>query len=151
MAESDYSRNARGSQYDFDKYINSQMHQEGLQQAIGLLQIDKNDVCLEVGCGPGFLAAAMAEHCWISVGIDSRKKFIEIARKVRDAKLAANLILAEAEPDEIPYPPEHFTKIATRMSMHHWRNPERVLRELRRVVARHGKLLIIDHIAPANY
>ena len=151
MSPTSYSPNGPLSREELEAMIPIELQKEDLNRAIGLLQLNRNDVCLELDCGYAFLSVAMAEKCWIAVGITSHDRHVKTAKRVREIKDASNLIIAKSQPHEIPYPDEHFTKIVSRWDSHHWKSPEKVLRELRRVVARNGLLLIVDHVAHPDF
>ncbi|HXH96656.1 MAG TPA: methyltransferase domain-containing protein [Gaiellaceae bacterium] len=90
---------------------------------------------LEVGCGTGLLAAALAERVAARVwAVDPEPAMVELARRrLRTVKLAGA--------DSLPFKDGWFERGVMRLVVH-LLDRERALRELRRVLAGHGRLAI---------
>ena len=102
---------------------------------------------LDLGCGPGFLAAEMAEQ----VGRDGRVDAVDVSpsmlaiagRRSRSDD-AAPVELAEADVTDLPYDDEQFDAAVSTQVYEYVADMPRALAEVRRVLAPGGRLLVID-------
>ena len=104
---------------------------------------DGGDV-LEVAPGPGFLAIEMARDPRIHVtGLDISKTFVEIARKnAAEAGVRATFKLGNAA--SMPFADKSFDLLVCRAAFKNFSEPERALKEMRRVLRPGGTGVIID-------
>lgn len=104
---------------------------------------DGGDV-LEVAPGPGFLAIEMARDSRFRVtGLDIGKTFVELARKnAAEAGVRVNFQLGNAS--GMPFADKSFDLLVCRAAFKNFSEPERALREMRRVVRPGGTGVIID-------
>ena len=96
---------------------------------------------LDVGCGTGRLLRK-ARNYWPDaefIGVDPAAGMIENARRLMpDAKF----YVSQAE--SLPLPDASVNLAFSTASFHHWRDPEKGLREIRRVLQAGGLLLLAD-------
>jgi ubiquinone/menaquinone biosynthesis C-methylase UbiE len=99
---------------------------------------------LEVAPGPGFLAIEMARDPRIHVtGLDISKTFVEIARKnAAEAGVRATFKLGNAS--SMPFADKSFDLLVCRAAFKNFSEPERALKEMRRVLRPGGTGVIID-------
>jgi ubiquinone/menaquinone biosynthesis C-methylase UbiE len=99
---------------------------------------------LEVAPGPGFLAIEMARDSRFHVtGLDISKTFVELARKnAAEAGVRVNFQLGNAS--GMPFGDKSFDLLVCRAAFKNFSEPERALREMRRVVRPGGTGVIID-------
>jgi len=107
----------------------------------------KDMAILDVGCGPGILAAALAPLAGEVVGLDVTPKMVELAReRCRKAGLDnARFELGQAE--ALPFADGAFAAVVTRATLHHFPEPHKVLREMARVVRPGGRAVVADVIS----
>lgn len=105
---------------------------------------------LDLACGPGIVTEAVAPLAQEIIGVDVTPKMIEMAEaRVRKANFAhAKFQLAPAE--QLPFADGHFNTIVTRLSFHHFVDLPLVLKELHRVLAPHGRLVVADIVSSAD-
>jgi ubiquinone/menaquinone biosynthesis C-methylase UbiE len=101
--------------------------------------VERADLCgrrvLEVGCGTGRFAAAVAEREVARVwGVDASEQMVEVARAN-----GVNAKLAAAE--RLPFKAGWFDRAVVRMAAHLFDRP-RAFPELRRVLADDGRLVV---------
>jgi ubiquinone/menaquinone biosynthesis C-methylase UbiE len=99
---------------------------------------------LEVAPGPGFLAIEMARDSRIHVtGLDISKTFVELARK-NAAEERVPVQFLEGNASEMPFADASFDLLICRAAFKNFSEPERALREMRRVLRPDGTGVIID-------
>ena len=101
---------------------------------------------LDVGCGAGALALALAPLVREVVGVDRVPELLELARE----RAPGNATFAEADATRLPYSNGEFDLTGTLRTLHHVPRPELVLAELVRVTRRGGRVLVIDQLAPVD-
>jgi ubiquinone/menaquinone biosynthesis C-methylase UbiE len=102
---------------------------------------------LEIGCGTGGLVLAIKRRYPAAtvVGLDPDPKALARAdRKAERARLAIDLDQGFA--DALPYPEGSFERVFSSFMFHHLQGDEKpnTLREVRRVLAPHGSLHLVD-------
>jgi len=99
---------------------------------------------LEVAPGPGFLAIEMARDSRIRVtGLDISRTFVELARKnAVEESVRADFQLGNAS--EMPFADNSFDLLVCRAAFKNFSEPEKALREMRRVLRPGGTGVIID-------
>ncbi len=99
---------------------------------------------LDVGCGTGRLAAALAEREGCKVwGVDPSAEMLEVAR----GRVPENVGLKQGLAEELPFKDGWFERSVTQLSLHLWDRP-RAFAELRRVVTGRAVLATFD---PAHF
>lgn len=106
---------------------------------------------LDVACGPGILACALAPHMRRVTGLDITPAMIAEA-KVRQSRLGLdNLAWRTGDATALPFADESFDRVTTRYSFHHMLNPAATLGEMKRVCRKDGRIVVIDATpAPAK-
>ena len=99
---------------------------------------------LDVGCGTGWAIREASKHMSSgkSCGIDISPRMIDKA--IAQSQEMKNIEFRVASVDMIPYPEEMFESVLCTFSFHHYQNPLRALSEIRRVMKKEGKLVIVD-------
>lgn len=103
---------------------------------------------LDVGCGAGALALALAPFVREVVGVDPVPELLALARE-RAAGLA-HVEFVEGDGVKLPFADFSFDLAGTARTLHHVRRPELVVAELARVTRPGGHVLVIDQIAPSD-
>src|SRR5580700_487274 len=103
-----------------------------------------NDLVLDVACGGGLVARAFAPHVRHATGIDVTPAMLEQARRAAAEKGLANTSWDQGDVTILPYADSSFTIVATRFSFHHFLDPLAVLREMVRVCAPGGRIVVVD-------
>lgn len=103
---------------------------------------------LDVGCGVGALALALAPYVREVVGVDPVPELLELARE-RVAELD-NVAFVEGNGEALDFPRASFDLACTMRALHHIRRPELVVAELARVTRPGGIVVVIDQLAPSD-
>jgi ubiquinone/menaquinone biosynthesis C-methylase UbiE len=101
---------------------------------------------LDVGCGAGALALALAPVVAEVVGVDRVAELLEEAR----SRAPANATFVEADATRLPFADGAFDLGGTLRTLHHVPRPELVIAELARVTRPGGRVLVVDQIAPVD-
>lgn len=102
--------------------------------------------CLDVGCGAGALALALAPHVADVVGVDRVPELLELARE----RAPVNATFLEGDATDLPFEDATFDLAGTLRTLHHVPRPELVLAELTRVAKPGGRVLVVDQIGSAD-
>ena len=110
------------------------------------VQAAGNEHAIDVGCGAGALALALAPLVHDVVGVDQVAELLELARE----RAPANARFVEGDATNLPFENASFDLAGTLRTLHHVRRPELVLAELTRVTRPGGRVLVIDQLAPID-
>lgn len=104
---------------------------------------------LEMGAGPGFLAVMLAEHQPdIEItAVDLSPDMLAVARELtQERKLESRIryLLGDAGDEQLAERLSRFDLVYTAFSLHHWKEPEKSIRNLWNCVQPGGALCILD-------
>jgi ubiquinone/menaquinone biosynthesis C-methylase UbiE len=105
------------------------------------------DTVLDVACGGGIVVCALAPHVKQATGVDMTPAMLERARVLAAQQGVTNVEWAQGDVLALPYADGAFDIVTTRFSMHHFLDPLAVLREMARVCAPGGRVVVIDMYA----
>jgi SAM-dependent methyltransferase len=106
-----------------------------------------DDLVLDVACGGGIVVCAFAPHVKHATGIDMTPAMLDRARHLAAEKGIANVAWREGDVARLPYPDGAFTIVVTRFAVHHFPDPQAVFREMVRVCAPGGRIVVVDTYA----
>lgn len=101
---------------------------------------------LDVGCGTGAFAHALAPHVGEVVGVDESEEYLAAARE--HAPPGCTFVVGDAE--SLPFPYGDFDLVGCLRVLHHVRRPELVVAELARVTRRGGRILLADQLGDVD-
>ena len=103
---------------------------------------------LEVSFGTGYLMTKYADKFDV-FGIDYNDKMIQITQqKLKKKELSATILKGNVE--NLPFEDNTFDTVVNTMSFTGYPNGEKALKEMKRVLKKNGKLLLLDVDYPAN-
>jgi ubiquinone/menaquinone biosynthesis C-methylase UbiE len=102
------------------------------------------DRLLDVACGGGIIVCAFAPEVRHATGIDLTPAMLNRARQLASEKGLANVSWDQGDVGSLPYADGAFDIVVTRFSMHHFLDPLLVLREMVRVCAPGGRVVVVD-------
>ncbi len=108
------------------------------------------DTVLDVACGGGIVVCGFAPYVKHATGIDMTPAMLERARHLAAEKGLANVSWREGDVTRLPYPDGAFTIVVTRFAVHHFPQPPAVFREMLRVCAPGGRVVVVDTYAAAD-
>jgi ubiquinone/menaquinone biosynthesis C-methylase UbiE len=106
-----------------------------------------DDTVLDVACGGGIIVCAFAPEVKHATGIDMTPAMLDRARQLAAEKGIANVLWDRGDVGSLPYADGAFDIVVTRFSMHHFLDPIGVLREMVRVCAPGGRVVVVDMYA----
>jgi SAM-dependent methyltransferase len=125
-------------------YRDPTYHYPNFRVILDELALGPDDYLLEVGCGGGaMLKAALASGCR-AAAVDHSADMVRLAREVnRGVVDAGRLEVLEAGADVLPFPDATFSKAAMTGVLGFLPDPVAALREIRRVLAPGGRLVLM--------
>jgi ubiquinone/menaquinone biosynthesis C-methylase UbiE len=105
---------------------------------------------LEVACGPGLVAEAIASLVTELVCIDATPEMLELARARLQKAGHTNVTFYATFAESLPFEDDAFDLVVTRLSFHHFKDIQCVLSEIYRVLRPQGRLVVADIISSAD-
>ena len=110
-------------------------------EAVG---VGPQDTILDVACGPGILACALARIAQRVTGIDLTPAMIEQAQALQRTEGLVNLDWQVGDVAKLPFDDGSFSVVVSRYSFHHLLDPATVLGEMVRVTTPGGRVAVVD-------
>ena len=105
---------------------------------------------LDLGCGPGIVTAAMAPDVREAVAYDLTPEMLDKAKQRCQEAGLKNVRFELGSAEHLPFPDESFDSVVTRLTIHHFLDPRRVMKEVVRVTRRNGKVVVADVVSSEN-
>ena len=118
-----------------------------LKQLVELTKANRNDIVLDLACGPGIVSCAFAKIVNHVTGIDLTPAMIEQAKILQKEKGLTNITWKIGDiTKKLPFEDSIFPLVITRYSFHHLLDPMSVLEEMERVCdsGSHGRIARIE-------
>jgi ubiquinone/menaquinone biosynthesis C-methylase UbiE len=123
---------------------------EVLVEKVEFAKTQPTDLLLDVACGPGAFALALAPRVRFARGVDLTPEMIRRARAFQAEKQIANAAFVCGDAEQLPFPDGAFDLVSCQCAFHHLPKPRVVLREMVRVAKPEGRLLLIDPLGPES-
>ena len=116
-----------------ETYGADDVHSFAWEPVLEALALGPGDRLLDVGCGGGvFLRHAQAKTGCDAVGVDHSSDMVRLAGP----------LAVQAEAEQLPFANGEFTAVSSIVAFFFFPDPVRALREMRRVLAPHGRMAI---------
>ncbi len=103
-----------------------------------------DDTVLDVACGGGLVVCAFAQAVRHATGIDVTPAMLDRARALAQRKGLGNVTWDQGDVQSLPYRDATFSIVVSRFTFHHFLDPLAVLKEMRRVCAPGGRVVVAD-------
>ncbi|AIY40685.1 SAM-dependent methyltransferase YafE (UbiE-like protein) [Collimonas arenae] len=133
-------------------YLTSTVHAQGadLQQLAEYAKPFRQGKALDVGCGAGHAAFAIAPHIGTVIAYDLSEEMLAVVQDAAADRDLKNLYVQQGSADQLPFADATFDLVCTRYSAHHWKSLPQALTEMSRVLKPGGKCIVIDTASPED-
>ena len=120
-----------------------------LSRIIERSNVKKNHMVLDIATGSGFLALEFAKKGNFVVGCDITREMLLHAREKEKTLGLDNLDLLLSDVESLPFPDQAFDIVSCRFAFHHFPNPEKALREMKRVCRE--SIVLVDGVSSQDH
>ncbi|MEO6920339.1 MAG: class I SAM-dependent methyltransferase [Collimonas sp.] len=133
-------------------YLTSIVHAQGadLQKLAGYAQQFGQGKALDVGCGAGHAAFAIAPYVGTVIAYDLAQEMLTVVQGAAAERGLKNLHVQQGSADRLPFADASFDLVCTRYSAHHWKDLPQALAEMARVLKPGGQCIMIDTASPED-
>ncbi|WP_211452754.1 class I SAM-dependent methyltransferase [Collimonas antrihumi] len=133
-------------------YLTSTVHAQGadLQQLAAYASRFPQGKALDVGCGAGHAAFAIAPHIGTVVAYDLATEMLDVVQHAAAERGLKNLHVQQGSAERMPFADASFDLVCTRFSAHHWTRLPEALAEMVRVLKPGGMCIVIDTASPED-
>jgi demethylmenaquinone methyltransferase/2-methoxy-6-polyprenyl-1,4-benzoquinol methylase len=129
------------------------LHRRWKRRVAELAAVKPGDRVLDLCCGTGDIALALAQRGAAVIGLDFSGAMLEIAEKRRQKNLpfqVPNLKFIQGDAQQIPFPDNSFDAITIGYGLRNLASWETGLAEMCRTAKPGGRLVVLDFGKPAN-
>jgi len=133
------------------QYLASPVHANGadLDRVADIVRQQAAVRALDLGCGAGHVAYALARGgAGRVVAYDPSAEMLRVVAEEALGRGYPGIETVAGSAENLPFTSGSFDLVISRYSAHHWANVPRALAECARVMARDGRLIVIDVVAP---
>ena len=131
------------------------LHRLWKRRVVTLAQVKIGDRALDLCCGTGDIAFALARRGAETTGLDFSGKMLEVAEarnKVRDPKSGTpDPVFIQGDAQQIPFPENSFDVVTVGYGLRNLASWELGLAEMVRVTKPGGRLIVLDFGKPSNW
>lgn len=131
-------------------YAVSGVHAKGwsLERLVALVAPQPGERALDIATGAGHTAAAFAPLVDSVIASDITEEMLTEAARLAQRRSLANMQIAVADAELLPFPDKSFDIVLCRLAAHHFPHPARFVAEAARVLRPGGRLGVVDNISP---
>jgi SAM-dependent methyltransferase len=107
-----------------------------------------DDAVLEVAAGTAIVSRALSPLARFVVAVDLTPEMLAEGKRWADRDRLRNVVFQEGDATALPFLDESFDRVVSRLAVHHFEDPSRLLAEMVRVCRSGGTLTIIDMVVP---
>jgi len=123
---------------------------ENVVPMIELAQPRPQDRLLDVACGWGFVIHAFRPLVASATGVDLSPEMAELARRAAAEQGLTGVKIVEGDAEDLRFPDGSFDIVTCRFTFHHFGRPLKALKEMKRVLAPGGRLVLYDYLASSD-
>ncbi len=135
-----------------NEYLASAVHASGedLDTLEALCRGRASARVLDLGCGAGHVSYRVAPHVGEVLAVDLSQPMLDVVLGAAAERGLHNIAARRSAAEHLPFDAARFDFVVSRFSAHHWHDLDAGLREAARVLARGGRAVFIDSIAPSS-
>jgi demethylmenaquinone methyltransferase / 2-methoxy-6-polyprenyl-1,4-benzoquinol methylase len=126
------------------------MHRLWKRRLLRLTEVKAGDKALDVCCGTGDIARAIARSGADATGLDFSKAMLKVAAERNLKSHIANLRFIAGDAQQLPFDDNSFDIVTIGYGLRNLSSCERGLEEMYRVARPGGRLLVLDFAKPDN-
>ena len=126
------------------------LHRVWKRRVTALAAVKAGDHALDLCCGTGDIAFALAEQGADVTGLDFSQKMLEVAAHRLEKSNCKGLKFIQGDAQSLPFPDNSFDAVTVGYGLRNLSNLETGLREMARVVKPGGRIVALDFGKPAN-
>ena len=129
------------------------LHRRWKRRVVELARVKSGDSALDLCCGTGDIAFALARRGAETTGLDFSEKMLEVAeeRRLKNSKLKIqNLKFLQGDAQQLPFPVNSFDIVTVGYGLRNLASWERGLDEMFRVARLGARLIVLDFGKPPN-
>ena len=128
------------------------LHRLWKRRGVALAAVKSGDRILDLCCGTGDIAFALAQQGAEVTGLDFSEKMLEVAKtRLQNAKFQTRgLKFMQGDAQELPFPDNSFDAVTMGYGLRNLSSWERGLDEMIRVAKPGGRIVVLDFGKPAN-
>lgn len=124
--------------------IRSDYFEEKLKDLV-LSKVDiKNKICIDLGCGTGFISLTLAKSAEIVFSLDNSRNMLKEISKSIEKENIKNIYPIKGAMEDIPLFDNSIDRIFTNMALHHVENAKKSINEMYRILKNYGTIVISD-------
>jgi ubiquinone/menaquinone biosynthesis C-methylase UbiE len=129
-----------------EKYRKSVTHgnKTVLDNIVELISPGSEEIALDVGCGGGHMAVAIASRVQDVVAVDVTPEMLSQTSLLAAENGLFNIVTCLCDTRHLPFRDEIFNVVTCRIVVHHVPEPGRAVTEMSRVTKKRGKVFIQD-------
>ncbi|MGD1060337.1 MAG: class I SAM-dependent methyltransferase [Methanomassiliicoccales archaeon] len=122
------------------------------EEILDRAKVTRDEVCLDIGAGIGYLTIPLALRCKAAVALDSQKEMLRTLCSGLSEYTRSIVFPVMAEADSLPFASQSFDHVFVVNVFHEVRDRDRLAEEVERVLCVGGKLTLVDfHKKPTSF
>jgi demethylmenaquinone methyltransferase / 2-methoxy-6-polyprenyl-1,4-benzoquinol methylase len=128
------------------------LHRLWKRRVVELAKVQSGNRALDLCCGTGDIALALAQRGAETIGLDFSEKMLEVAaaRQRNFKSQISNLKFIQGDAQQIPFPENSFDIVTVGYGLRNLASWERGLEEMHRVAKPGGRLVVLEFGKPEN-
>jgi len=128
------------------------VYQSMMEEVYNSLDVRKNGVYLDIGCGTGEFLKMLSENCKKAYGIDSSRFMLKMAMKKTSNSQKISTFQGDVTKN-LPFKDEFFDGVACIHVINYLETPRNLLLEIHRILKTNGRLSLVSikKLDPSNF
>ncbi len=118
-----------------------------IQLVVDAAALNHDGPAIDLACGPGSVACALAQRATRAVGLDSTPAMLDQARQFAESRHLSNVEWIEGSIYAAPFDDAAFAAVTCRFAFHHLKDPPKAFAEMARLTAAGGRIVLCDALA----